>query len=334
MLAAVNQRGERWKSYFKRLCVFASEWLKVKGDKEVVLAAVNQHGEALEFASEEMKGDKEVVLAAVNVFGFALRHASEELKGDKEVVLAAVNRHGRALQFSSDELKGDKEVVLAAVKKNGWALRHAFEELKGDKEVVLTAVNQHGEELRHASQELKGDKEMVLAAVNQSGKALEFASDELKGDKEVVLVAVNQHEEALVYALPTLRNGGLQAYVAGLLNAHTVPCSVFLGTILCGTKTRTSLTLDVEDSFSRPVVKGANGETGGTLVVLPSRDEAIRVCLLPKLDLGDETTIILMKMIAAFAGVRCQEFFKVRWSHVVTVAQKIGVGVKVGQKLH
>ena len=36
----------------------------MKGDKQVVLAAVAQNGMALHYASEEMKGDKQVVLAA------------------------------------------------------------------------------------------------------------------------------------------------------------------------------------------------------------------------------------------------------------------------------
>jgi hypothetical protein len=55
---------------------------------------VAKDGRALEYASAELKGDREVVLAAVAQDGRALKHASAELKGDREVALAAVAQNG------------------------------------------------------------------------------------------------------------------------------------------------------------------------------------------------------------------------------------------------
>ena len=56
----------------------------------MVLAAVTQHGSALEYADESLKKDKEVVIAAVTQSGIlALKYADESLKKDKEVVLAS-----------------------------------------------------------------------------------------------------------------------------------------------------------------------------------------------------------------------------------------------------
>ena len=58
-----------------------------------VLAAVNQDGEALEYASVALKADREIVLAAVKQNPRALRHASTNPKGPRDVqdiVLAAV----------------------------------------------------------------------------------------------------------------------------------------------------------------------------------------------------------------------------------------------------
>ena len=71
---------------------------------------------ALEFASDELRADREVVLAAVSQHGFALQYASDALRDDAEVVLAAVKMDGVALKFASDELRGDREVVLGAVR--------------------------------------------------------------------------------------------------------------------------------------------------------------------------------------------------------------------------
>ena len=52
------------------------------------------------FASVQMKEDKEVVLAAVEQNGMALKYASHELNDDKDVVMIALTNYvfGHALQ--------------------------------------------------------------------------------------------------------------------------------------------------------------------------------------------------------------------------------------------
>ena len=60
--------------------------------------------------SEMSWEDKEFVLAAVQQSGDALGSASEELRADKEVVLAAVQQNGDALEYALAELQADKEV--------------------------------------------------------------------------------------------------------------------------------------------------------------------------------------------------------------------------------
>ena len=49
---------------------------ELRGDRDVVLAAVQQDGDALEYASAELQADREVVLAAVQQDGYALEYAS------------------------------------------------------------------------------------------------------------------------------------------------------------------------------------------------------------------------------------------------------------------
>tara|TARA_B110000008_G_scaffold229087_1_gene231401 strand:- start:458 stop:616 length:159 start_codon:yes stop_codon:yes gene_type:complete len=51
-------------------------------------------------------------MAAVEQYGQALQYASAALKNDKEVVMAAVQKYGQALKFASDALKNDKDVVM------------------------------------------------------------------------------------------------------------------------------------------------------------------------------------------------------------------------------
>ena len=69
---------------------------ELQADREVVLVAVQESGDALEYASKELSADREVVLAAVKQDGDALFHAAPELRADKEVVIAAVKQDGSA----------------------------------------------------------------------------------------------------------------------------------------------------------------------------------------------------------------------------------------------
>ena len=190
--------------------------LKLKADKEVVLAAVTQNGMALHYASMGLRADRDVMLAAVTQYGKALKYASKGLRADREVVLAAVTQYGLALHYVPMELR-DREVVLAAVTEYGHALQYASEELQRNIEVVLAAVTQNGMALQYASRELQGDREVVLAAVAQNGLPLEYASEGLQGDREVVLTAVIQTPLAIQYASSELKDeikqfsGGAQA---------------------------------------------------------------------------------------------------------------------------
>jgi hypothetical protein len=127
-----------------------------------------EDGCALQFASAELRADRQVVLTAVAQADDALQYALEYFYD------------GCALQFASAELRADREVVLAAMAQHGYALEYASAELRADREVVLAAVAQNGYALEYASAELRADREVVLTAVAQAGNALWFASEELQ----------------------------------------------------------------------------------------------------------------------------------------------------------
>ena len=66
-------------------------------DQATTLAAVKQNGLALEYADEggfEVGVWREIVKAAVESHGAALEHAGPTLKKDGEIVKAAVNSYG------------------------------------------------------------------------------------------------------------------------------------------------------------------------------------------------------------------------------------------------
>lgn len=88
----------------------------------------------VQYASEELRGDREIMLAAVKQDRRVLQHASAELQNDRELVLAAVRKSAEAFQFASPELKADKEMVRMAMAEDTRVLRWASPALRADGE--------------------------------------------------------------------------------------------------------------------------------------------------------------------------------------------------------
>ena len=70
---------------------------------------------ALSFAADHLRGDREVVMTAVANWGDALAFAADHLRGDREVVMTAVAQNGYALRYATEELREDKEIMKAAL---------------------------------------------------------------------------------------------------------------------------------------------------------------------------------------------------------------------------
>jgi len=157
--AAVHQNGS------------ALEWAsdELRDDRDVVLVAATNPAtdDLLQHTSNRLRGDHEIVLAAVGCRGRELELASEELRNNRDVVLAAVGNDGSALGYASDDLKNDKEIVLAAVAhggEDGEVFGDASEELRSNREFVLEVIDRNAHALCYASEELQNDPSVVLKA--------------------------------------------------------------------------------------------------------------------------------------------------------------------------
>jgi hypothetical protein len=51
------------------------------------------------YAAAHLKGDREIVLEAVQKCGWAMAYAAEHQRGDREIVLEAVRQDGRSLEW-------------------------------------------------------------------------------------------------------------------------------------------------------------------------------------------------------------------------------------------
>jgi len=154
------------------------EMAGLDASRALVLAAVNQNGMALKFASTTFKDDAGVVMAAARQTWRSLQFASKNQRTGKDLAIVGVSQDPNAFQYVANKLRYDREVLEAACSTNGKALSQALGDLASDKALVLLAVTNNGMALAHASDGLKGDDEVVNAAISQNPKARKFASAE------------------------------------------------------------------------------------------------------------------------------------------------------------
>jgi len=141
----------------------------------------------LEDASAVLKADKDVVLAAVAQDGDALEYAAAALKADKDVVLAAVAQSADALEYASPALQVDRDVVLAAMQ-NGFVTKFIVFEtsasaaLKADKDALLAAVAQDGDGSAVEIAYLKAEAAGLIAYFKAEAAGLELGGFNEKDD--------------------------------------------------------------------------------------------------------------------------------------------------------
>ena len=107
-------------------------------DKEFMMDAINHKASwVLAYASERLLADRELILKAVKEDGQALYYASKELRNDKEVVLEAVKNKWLIIKYASKELRGDKDVAMAAITQSKDAKIYLTDEILKDKDIDL-----------------------------------------------------------------------------------------------------------------------------------------------------------------------------------------------------
>jgi hypothetical protein len=154
-------------------------------DRDKMLESVRENGgDALVLLPKKYRGDREVVLTALEDDGSALELASDALRSDRMVVSYAVTRSGgAALEFASDSLRDDLEIVLLAVATDGLSLVHASEALQRNRAVVLAACENDGRILEELDPAFQDDREVVLTAVKSKATAIRSASGAMRSDR-------------------------------------------------------------------------------------------------------------------------------------------------------
>lgn len=136
VLPAVAQDGD--------LLVYASQ--RLRNDKAVVLTALKAPQgnplSVLQVAHPFFYSDREIMMVAVEKHGEVLWLASQALKADKEIAMVAIQTHPEIFELIDESLRKDRELALAAVGGFGDLLYapNMPEEFKSDKTFQIASA--------------------------------------------------------------------------------------------------------------------------------------------------------------------------------------------------
>lgn len=140
-------------------------WLN---DRKLVKKALHENGYLLSVLPESYQADKELVMIAVKNYPNALDYCSEELLDDIDVITAALQEDSEeVLSYASERLQSDYDLVYKAVKIDALNLQFASDELRDNRDIVIRALKTYGGVLEDASERLQADEELKeLASKN------------------------------------------------------------------------------------------------------------------------------------------------------------------------
>lgn len=138
----------------------------------------------LRSAPQHIRGDRDIVLAAVKRDGRALEFACQALQCDSEVVTAAVEQHSAAFAFAAPDLKENFAFVMQVVRTSGCALANAGAPLLADTKIVTAAVLENEYSITYAAKHLREDKTFLLPLVKKNPNLLRLIHYKFQKDPD------------------------------------------------------------------------------------------------------------------------------------------------------
>ncbi len=111
---------------------------KVRKDPTLMLEAGKIDPTVFELIHEDLGKDKKFVMAMVNVHGLALQYADEKYQSDPEIVMAAVKQSGAALAYADPSIqKNHPDIVKTAVRQSNDAFNYIDPDLKSEQRFLV-----------------------------------------------------------------------------------------------------------------------------------------------------------------------------------------------------
>lgn len=176
---------------------YIKEGDKIRDSYEIMKRLVSKDGMVLNYVSERLRGNFDIVLAAVKQNPKSIRFVNERsIFENEEIAQIVLIKEGKALEFFSPEIRSNKQLVIMAVKSDqiGSVLQYVSDDLKNDFDVANAAVENYGLALKFVSDVLKDNDAIVLKAIQQTGLAIIHASERHRNNREIVLLALKNSQ--------------------------------------------------------------------------------------------------------------------------------------------
>lgn len=180
--------------------------------ESMVMVAVDESSEALEFADNKFKSDRQFIeklMKCSNIYYHVFQHVDPVLRADKDFVLRIMKnpKYSHILTYLSEDLKKDMDVVMTALDSERHAIEYVSDELKADPKFIKIIKGRYKKDLlRYVNKKWGDDKDFVLEAVKNQGYQILYASDRLKQDREITLEAISSDEYAFLYIASDFKN--------------------------------------------------------------------------------------------------------------------------------
>ena len=171
---------------------------RIQNEREMVLEAVQDDGDALEFASDQLKNDEEVALTAIKHRGIyeTFDYVGEMLKQNKEFCLKALKAGARFYEMD-EQFRNDRSFILEAIKEGARFDRYAINDDVLDNKQFLITLLKLGVDYKDICNIRPDDKEVALMAIMINHDNVKYLSDELKNDPDIVSIIGNNEVEEL-----------------------------------------------------------------------------------------------------------------------------------------
>lgn len=183
--------------------------ISIRGDKEIMLEAIEKSPNAYKFCSEELSMDRDIVLTTVKSSpGYLYRVPESFLLENPDVVICAIERCDRKDSWAfydgvCEEIWSNRDVALSWLAKFGDWLHDDFpEEFEEDEEMCLTLIRQDWTEFENISISLRNSKEFMrkaLAVDARVVKALDDSGNELRYDDDLTLLAFSKDKRSIQF---------------------------------------------------------------------------------------------------------------------------------------
>ncbi|WOG25680.1 PEP/pyruvate-binding domain-containing protein [Endozoicomonas sp. 8E] len=167
-----DSKEEVSKALVKDGLKYASQ--RIRGDKELVIAAIKLHKDQHKYMSKELEDDKDVAIALVTNYEYHLRHLSPKFQDDFDVVRAAVAEYPRSLRFASERFRNDKDIIKELVAINISCLMDVNETLLSDREYMLDLITEHPGAIEFADLELIDDQLFIDSAKLRNPRVIRY----------------------------------------------------------------------------------------------------------------------------------------------------------------